>query len=60
MGTMFNLLAIALVIACAAWAWVSVRRYAGRKRLEEARAAAFMAETLSALKKARTPADSSS
>jgi len=55
MGTMFNVVALALVIACIAWAWVSVRKYADRKRREEARAAAFMAETVSALKNARTP-----
>ncbi len=56
MGTMFNVVAVALVIACVAWAWVSVRKYADRKRREEARAAAFMAETVSALKKTLTPA----
>lgn len=53
---MFHLVALALVIACVAWAWVSVRRYAERKRREEARAAAFLTETVSALRKARTPA----
>ena len=52
---MFHLLAIAFVIASIAWAWVSVRKYTERKRREEARAAAFMAETMSALKN-RTPA----
>jgi hypothetical protein len=52
---MFNLIAFALVIACVVWGWISVRRYAERKRREEARAAAFLAETLGALKK-RTPA----
>jgi hypothetical protein len=56
MGTMFNVVALALVVACIAWAWVSVRKYAERKRREEARAAAFMAEALSSMKKARTPA----
>ena len=59
MGKMFNLVALALVVACFAWAWISVRRYAERRRMEEARAAAFMAETVSALKKARTPAEPS-
>lgn len=59
MGTAFNLLALALLIACIAWAWVSVRNYAERKRSEEARAAAFLAETVSALKKTRTPAEPS-
>jgi hypothetical protein len=56
MDKMFNIVAFALIIACIAWAWVSVRRYVERKRLEEARAAAFMAEAVSAMKKARTPA----
>jgi hypothetical protein len=56
MGKMLNLLTLALVIACVAWAWVSVRKYAARKRMEEERAAAFIAEATSALRKARTPA----
>jgi hypothetical protein len=56
MGKMIQIVALALVIACIAWTWISLRRYAERRRREEARAAAFMAETVSALKKARTPA----
>ena len=59
MASMFHFVAIALVVACVAWGWVSVRKYAERKRLEEARAAAFMAEAVSAMKKARTPAKTS-
>jgi len=55
MAKMFNLLAIALVVACAVWAWIAVRRYSARKRLEEQRAAALMAEAASAARKARTP-----
>lgn len=56
MGKMFNLLALALVVVCVAWAWVAVRKYSARKRMEEERAAAFIAEAASALRKARTPA----
>ena len=56
MGTMFNVVALALVVTCIAWAWVSIRKYAERRRREEARAAAFLAETVSAMKKSRTPA----
>jgi len=59
MARMFNLIALALLAACIAWAWISVRKYAERKRREEARAAAFMAETVSALKKTRPPAEPS-
>jgi hypothetical protein len=55
MGKMFNLVALALLIACVAWAWISVRRYSARKRMEEERAAAVVAEAASALRKARTP-----
>ena len=55
MGKMFNLVALALVIACIAWAWITVRKYAARKREEEERAAAFIAEAANALRKARTP-----
>jgi hypothetical protein len=57
MGKMFTLLALALVIACVLWAWVSLRKYAARKRLEEERAAAFMAEALNAAKKAKPARD---
>lgn len=53
---MFNFAALALLVACIVWGWISVRKYAARKREEEARAAAFMAEAASALRKARTPA----
>ena len=52
---MFTVLALALLAACVAWAWISVRKYSARKRMEEERAAAFIAETASALRKARTP-----
>jgi len=55
MGKMFSILAIALVVACVAWAWISVRRYSARKRMEEERAAAFIAEAASAMRKARPP-----
>lgn len=59
MTGMFNFIAIALLVACVAWAWFSIRKYAERKRREEARAAAFMAEAVAAMKKSRTPAKSS-
>ena len=52
---MFNLLALALFVACIVWAWITMRKYAARKRLEEERAAAFIAEAANALRKARTP-----
>ena len=55
MGKMFTVLALALLVACVAWAWISVRKYSARKRMEEERAAAFIAETASALRKGRTP-----
>jgi hypothetical protein len=55
MGKMFNLFALALLVACVAWAWITVRKYSARKRLEEERAAAFIAEAASALRKSRTP-----
>ena len=55
MGKMFSVLAIALVVACVAWAWISVRRYSARKRMEEERAAAVIAEAASAMRKARPP-----
>jgi len=57
MAKMFNLLAIALLVACVVGAWITVRRYAARKRVEEERAAAFVAEAAEALRKARTPSD---
>ena len=57
MAKMFNLLAIALVVACVVWGWITVRRYSARKRLEEQRAAALMAEAANAARKARTPPD---
>lgn len=50
MSKTFAWLVIALIALCAAWLWISVRRYAARKRLEEARAAAFMAESVKALR----------
>ena len=52
---MFNFAALALLVVCVVWAWISVRKYKARKQLEEARAAAFMAEAASALRKGRTP-----
>ena len=55
MGKMFTVCAIALVVACVAWAWISVRKYLARKRMEEERAAAFIAEAASAMRKARPP-----
>jgi hypothetical protein len=55
MGKMFNLIALALIVACVAWAWISVRKYSARKRMEEERAAAFIAEAASAMRKARPP-----
>jgi len=55
MGKTFSLLA--LVIVCAIWAWISVRKYAARKRLGEERAAAFMAEAMNAMKKTRSARD---
>ena len=57
MGKMFSLAAIALLVACVVWAWITLRKHAARKRDEEARAAAFMAETASALRKNRSPQD---
>ena len=57
MAKMFNLLALALVVACVVGVWITVRRYAARKRVEEERAAAFVAEAAKALRQARTPAD---
>jgi hypothetical protein len=53
MGKMFTLAALALIVALVAWAWITARKYSARKRLEEERAAAFMAETASALRKGR-------
>jgi len=55
MSKMFNLLAITLVVACVVWGWITVRRYSARKRLEEQRAAALMAEAANAARKAHTP-----
>lgn len=54
---MFTLLALALLIACALWALISLRKYAARKQLEEKRAAALMAGTLNAAKKAKPARD---
>ena len=54
MGKTFTLLAIALLIVCAIWLWLSLRRYAARKRREEERATAFMAEAIRAAKKSGT------
>jgi len=55
MGKMFTLAALALIVALVAWAWISARKYSARKRLEEERAAAFMAEAASALRQGRKP-----
>ena len=55
MGKMFSLAALALFFALVAWMWITVRKHSARKRLEEERADAFMAETASALRKTRTP-----
>ena len=57
MGKTFTLLSLALLLACAIWAWISVRKYAARKRLGEERAAAFMSEAVNAMKKARSARD---
>ena len=54
---MFTLAALALIVVLVAGAWLTVRKYSARKRLEEERAAAFMAETASALRKGRNPPD---
>ena len=55
MGKMFSLAALALFFALVAWVWITARKHSARKRLEEERAAAFMAEAASTLRKARTP-----
>jgi len=57
MSKMFSIAALALLVACVAWAWITLRKYSARKREEEARAAAFIAETASALRKARSGRD---
>ena len=57
MAKMFNVLAIALLVACVAGVWITVRRYSARKRVEEERAAAFVAEAAKALREARTRPD---
>ena len=57
MGKMFSFAAVALLVACVAWAWITLRKHAARKREEEARAAAFIAETAAALRKNRSPQD---
>ena len=57
MGKMFGFAAVALLVACVAWAWITLRKYSARKREEEARAAALIAETASALRKNRGPQD---
>jgi type II secretory pathway pseudopilin PulG len=59
MGKTFTLLAIALLAACALWLWLSLRRYAARRRREEERATAFMAEVIRAAKKAQNKASTS-
>lgn len=57
MAMTFNLLALALLVACVGGVWIMVRRYSARKRVEEERAAVFVAEAAKALRKARTPPD---
>ena len=57
MAKMFNVLALALLVACVVGVWITVRRYAARKRVEEERAAAFVAEAAKALRKAPPPSD---
>jgi ABC-type bacteriocin/lantibiotic exporter with double-glycine peptidase domain len=57
MGKMFTLASLALIVALVAWVWITLRKHSARKRLEEERAAAFMAETASALRKGRNPPD---
>lgn len=52
MGKTFTLLGIALLAVCAFWLWSSLRKYAARRRLEEERATAFMAEAVRAAKQA--------
>ena len=57
MAKMFSFAAVALLVACVVWAWTTLRKYSARKREEEARAAAFIAESASALRKDRSPQD---
>lgn len=57
MAKMFNVLALALLVACVVGVWIAVRRYSARKRVEEERAAAFAAEAAKALRNVRTPPD---
>ena len=57
MAKMFNVLAIALLVACVVGVWITVRRYSARKRVEEERAAAFVAEAAKALREKRSPPD---
>jgi len=51
MGKTFALLAIALIAICALWLWLSLRKYAARKQLEEERTTTFLAEAIRAAKK---------
>lgn len=51
MGKTFTLLAIALIVICAIWLWLSLRKFAARRKREEERAVAFMAEAIRAARK---------
>ena len=51
MSKIFALLGSALVLLCALWLWISLRKYAARRRLENERATAFMAEAIRAARK---------
>jgi hypothetical protein len=51
MGKTITLLGIALIAICVLWLWLSLRKYAARKQLEEKRATAFMAEAIRAAEK---------
>lgn len=53
MAKTFTLLAIALLAICALWLWLSLRKYAARRRRDEERAIAFMADAIRAAKKAQ-------
>ena len=57
MAKLFNVLALALLVACVVGVWITVRRYSARKRVEEERAAAFVAEAAKALREKRSPPD---
>ena len=56
MGKTFALIGIALLALCGIWLWVRLRKYAARRRLEDERAARFVAEAVRAAKKRDDPA----